>query len=43
MWVCDWLCPKRKKKPEPYDVHEDTFEMDQNVGELEYPEKQFPD
>ena len=32
MWVCDWLCPKRKKKPESYDVHEDNFEMDEHVG-----------
>lgn len=39
MWVCDWLCPKRKKKEEPYDVHEDTFEMDQHIGQLDLPEK----
>ena len=35
MWgVCEWLCPKRQQKREAYDVHEDTFEMDENIGEL---------
>ena len=34
MWgVCEWLCPKRQTKKTSYDVHEDTFEMDESVAE----------
>ena len=35
--IFEWLCPKRKPKREAYDVHEDTFEMDENIGDLESP------
>jgi hypothetical protein len=28
--ICEWLCPQKKKTDSPYDVHEETFEMDDN-------------
>jgi hypothetical protein len=37
--ICEYLCPKKRKKPSPYDVHEETFEMDENIAEIEVPEK----
>lgn len=29
--LCEELCPKKKKR-EAYDVHEETFEMEENYG-----------
>lgn len=32
--ICQWLCPKKKKIEGPYDVHEETFEMDEHIGDI---------
>lgn len=32
--LCAWLCPPKKKNEGPYDVHEQTFEMEENFAEI---------